>query len=530
MNQSRTPAIAYSAIVALGGLIFGLDAVLISGGVDLIREEFSLSDWGLGFVVSSPGLGVLFALLVTGWACNSLGRKKTLLGVAFLYVVSAIWSAFAPSWWQLGAARLLGGLAFTSLSLAPMYIGEIAPSRWRGKLVTISQINTVIGLSGAYFINYAILKASQSQAPWVESIGLDPTNLWRYMLGSEILPATIWFGLLFLIPESPRWLAFRGRDAEAEQALRRIVPEAEVEEQLREIQEGLDQEAKNLPVMTQIGELLRPGLRTAVIVGLTIAIAQQATGINAIYFYAPTVFKQLGLNTDAAFVQSAVMGLVSLAFAVLALFVVDRIGRRPVAVIGFLWIIASLGLCAYGFSQAKYQLTEEGLSGLPESIDAEPLRPLLGTPYGSDIEFKRAITESLGEDSARTYENALLEKAVDLPATLIVGGILSFIAAFQFSVGPVMWILLSEIFPTSVRGVAIPLFHFVTGMTSYLVQFLFPVALSTFGAAAVFASFIVIPLLGLILLYLYLPETKNLTIEEIQSAFEGKAAEKPAVA
>lgn len=528
MSQTRNRAIAYSTIVALGGLIFGLDAVLISGGVDQIRQEFSLSDLGLGFVVSAPGLGVLFALLATGWICNSLGRKRTLLVVAFLYVLSAIWSAFAPSWWQLGIARLLGGLAFTSLSLGPMYIGEIAPSRWRGKLVTIGQINTVIGLSAAYFVNLAILKASQSSAPWVESIGLDSTNLWRYMLGSEILPAAIWFGLLFVIPESPRWLVFRGRDAEAKQALRRIVPADEVEEQLSVIQQGLDQESKNLPIMTQVQELLRPGLRLAVIVGLTISIAQQATGINAIYFYAPTVFKQLGFTTNATFVQSAVMGVVSLVFAVLALFVVDRIGRRPVAVVGFIWIIASLGLCAYGFSQAKYQLTPEGLSSLPEEVDVEKLRPLLDTLFESDIDFKRAISKAIGLAEARQHESSLLANSVELPASLIVGGILSFIAAFQFSVGPVMWILLSEIFPTSVRGVAIPLFHLVTGLTSYLVQFLFPVALSTLGAATVFASFIAIPLLGLIILFFCLPETKNLTIEEIQSAFEGKSTSHPA--
>ncbi|TWT40669.1 MFS transporter [Botrimarina hoheduenensis] len=524
MAPSNSRAIVYSAIVALGGLIFGLDAVLISGGVDLIREEFSLSDWGLGFVVSSPGLGVLFALLATGWFCNALGRKKTLLGIAFIYVLSAIWSAVAPSWWQLAAARFLGGLAFTSLSLGPMYIGEIAPSRWRGKLVTLSQINTVIGLSGAYFINLGIVAASQSDAPWIRSIGLEPDNLWRHMLGSEIPPALLWFGLLFLIPESPRWLMFRGRDAEAEAALRRIAPESEFDERLAEIKQGLDAESKNLPVLDQVYKLLKPGLRTAVIIGLTIAIAQQATGINAIYFYAPTVFKQLGFDTNAAFVQAAVMGVISAVFAVLALFVVDRLGRRPVVLLGFFWIIASLGLCAYGFSQAKYRLTETGVATLPAGLDVTLLSPLLGKPFDSDMAFKSALAEAIGETEARRHENLLLESSVDLPAGLIVGGILSFIAAFQFSVGPVMWILLSEIFPTSVRGVAIPIFHFVTGMTSYVVQFLFPVALSTFGAAAVFGSFIAIPLLGLIVLHFCLPETKNLSIEEIQAAFAGKSA------
>lgn len=524
MAKPYARAIVYSVIVALGGLIFGLDAVLISGGVDQIRSEFGLTDRGLGFVVSAPGLGVLFALLVTGWVCNTAGRKKTLIGMALLYVVSAIWSAVAGDWLQLGLARLLGGLAFTSLSLGPMYIGEIAPARWRGKLVTVSQINTVIGLSAAYFVNLAIVGAAGSGAAWVEAIGLEADNSWRYMLGSEILPATAWFLLLFLIPESPRWLVSQGRDADAEQALRRIVPPEEVEPQLREVQQDLANEEKGLPVLTQIAKLLGPRLRAPILVGTTIAIAQQATGINAIYFYAPTVFKQLGYDQNAAFVQAAVMGIVSLLFAVLALFVVDRVGRRPVALFGFVWIIASLALCAYGFGQARYELTDEGLAALPEGVGGDRLQPLVGQPYTSDSEFKQAVAEIVGEQSAREHEGPLLQAAVELPARLIVAGVLSFIAAFQFSIGPVMWILLSEIFPTSVRGVAIPLFHFVTGVTSYFVQFLFPLALSTFGAATVFGSFIAIPLLALFVLYACLPETKNLSIEEVQRAFDGSSA------
>ncbi|MEN1677965.1 MAG: MFS transporter [Planctomycetota bacterium] len=511
--------IAYSAIAAFGGLIFGLDAVLISGGEEQIRNEFELNEFARGAVVSAPGLGVLPALLLTGWICNSLGRKKTLIGVAALYVVSAVWSALAPTAFQLGAARFLGGLAFTSLSLSPMYIGEIAPAHLRGKLVAINQINTVIGLSGAYFVNLAIIYLSQAGGAGSEPLGLPP-GTWRYMLGSEIPPAVLWLGLLFLIPESPRWLVSRGRNAEAELALRKLYPGEEVADKLAEIDHALANEPKGLPAFPQFLRLLGPGFRLAVIVGATIAIAQQATGINAILFYAPTVFKQLGMGENAAFVQAAVLGVVSLVFAMLALAVVDRVGRRPVALIGFVWIIASLAVCAYGFSRATYQLSEERLEGLPEELSSETLLPILGETYTSDTDFKQAIAATLGETEGRPYETALLEQAVTLPAELIVAGILSFMAAFQFSVGPVMWILLSEIFPTSVRGVAIPFFHFLTGATSYFVQFLFPAALATLGAAAVFASFTVIPLVGLVVLYLYLPETKNLSIEQIQSTFQ----------
>ncbi|MBX2877407.1 MAG: MFS transporter, partial [Saprospiraceae bacterium] len=223
-------ALRYALIVAFGGFVFGLDAALISGTVGFVTTEFGLSDLQVGAVVSASGFGVLFALLGVGYVADRMGRKKTLQIIAVLYLVSAICSALAPSYGALVSARFLGGLAFTSLSLASMYIGEIAPPDKRGTLVAMNQINIVIGLSAAYFLNYLILQLSQSEVAWVVDWGLKE-HTWRWMLGSEILPAILWSILLLTIPPSPRWLLLKGRVADARSVLSTLLPSHEVDKQ-----------------------------------------------------------------------------------------------------------------------------------------------------------------------------------------------------------------------------------------------------------------------------------------------------------
>mgnify|MGYP000344540280 CR=1 FL=1 len=200
LDKFTKAAMSFAAIVAFGGFVFGLDAALISGTLRYVALEFSLDDFQLGNVVSAPALGVLLALVITGAICESIGRKKTLILIAGLYVVSAVASVFAPSYETLLAARFLGGLAFTSLSLASMYIGEIAPPAQRGKLVSMNQVMIVIGLTAAYFANYLLVQAVDAGAQWVIDLGIADT-LWRWMLAVEIIPAVLWCGLLFLVPE-----------------------------------------------------------------------------------------------------------------------------------------------------------------------------------------------------------------------------------------------------------------------------------------------------------------------------------------
>jgi len=508
-------AFKYSFIVAFGGFVFGLDAALISGTVDFVSNEFQLNDIQEGFVVSAPGWGVLFALLIAGYMADSLGRKRTLQIIAAFYLISAVGSTFSPSFASLAAFRFLGGLAFTSITLAAMYIGEIAPANMRGKLVAMNQINIVVGLSAAYFINYLILQYSKSDAAWVSEWGLN-TNTWRWMLGSEIIPVILWSILLLFVPKSPRWLVLKGKVDEARSVLSKLMPQDQIESEIIGIRSSLSKDIIKVSYVDQIKSLFDTRLKRAVVIGVTFAIFQQIIGINAILFYAPTIFKQLGLGQDAAFSQAIWVGIISVISTVFALLLIDKIGRRPMTLGGLLWAGISLTICAYGFSQATYVLTADDLA-LIQNLEVSKLKSIIGVEYSSDVAFKSAIESSIGSIDANVFEGELLQKASKLPGTLILFGIMSFIAAFQFSVGPIMWIVFSEIFPTRVRGIAIPACAMVTSIVSVLVQQFFPWQLTNMGVRDIFLFYAVTSIIGLISLYKLLPETKNKTIEEIEA-------------
>lgn len=528
MSKTERSAFIFATIVAMGGFVFGLDAALISGTVDFISKEFALTDLQLGTVVSAPGFGVLVALPFMGWLCNGLGRKKALLLIAMLYLVSAVWAALAPGYWNLVTARFLGGLAFTSIALASMYIGEIAPPRWRGKMVAMTQINIVVGLSAAYFINYLILQATHSDASWVHTLAIDRYT-WRWMLGSEILPALLWFGLLLVIPESPYWLVYANRVEEAKKNLLRVLPAEQIPHHIAEMQDSLKQGGQSHSALTQMKMLFGKPMRLIFIIAFTIAIAQQSTGINAILFYAPTVIEQLGIGKDAAFMQSLWIGLISVVATIAGLLLVDRLGRRPLIVWGMVWIVASLLACWYGFSTARYVVTEQAITEMAKVPEAGRLAPLVGKEFKTDIAFKKAVKEVIGEKDARDNASLLLQKSAKMNAVLIFVGILSFIAAFQFSVGPVMWVLFSEIFPITVRGIAIPFFTLITSFTSWLVQYLFPTQLATMGASNTFLFYAITVAIGLAIMARYLVETKNMSIEAIQIALAPKGMKAEAV-
>lgn len=518
----KSHSVLYCAlVVALGGFIFGLDAALISGTVRFVTTEFDLTDLQIGTVVSAPGFGVIFALMVTGFICDKIGRKKTLVIISFIYIISAVLSVMATSFESLVVARFIGGLAFTSLSVAAMYIGEIAPSHLRGKLVSIIQINIVVGLSIAYFANFAILEISESAYPWVSSLHID-THTWRWMLGIEILPAIVWFLLLLNIPQSPRWLIMKRKEDKAKLIINQFNNTTQCEDEVAQIKQSLKSHNEKESFWVLFKSLFDSKVRGVVILGLTIGIVQQITGINAIMFYAPTVFEQLGIGTDAAFFQAVVVGLVSIIFTVVAILLIDKLGRRPLVIWGLATATISLFACYWGFSQATYSLTEQSLVSLAEQVNIEPLTSMLNVVFQSDVEFKTALISVLGESDAKQYESVLLQSAATINANLIIAGIIGFIAAFHFSIGPIMWVLFSEIFPTHIRGIAIPVFAFITSFVSYLVQQFFPWQLSVFGADEIFLFYAICGAIGFILLFKIMPETKNKSIEEIEILLSGK--------
>lgn len=517
MSSFKKNAFTYATIVALGGFVFGLDAALISGAFKFITAEFNLNEWQVGALGFGPGIGVIVALPLAAWSSNKFGRKATLKIIAALYLISALGSAFAPSFMTLFLARLLGGLAFSSITLGAMYIGEISPAEYRGKLVSMTQINIVIGLTAAYFINYWLLSVTNSDADWVNSLGIKEYT-WRWMLGIEIIPALIWFGLLFLVPRSPAWLVYKGNYEEAESTLAKVIPANEIEANIAEMKQSVAQSNDDRSIGAQLSEVFSKPMRIVLIVALTMAIVQQVTGINAILTYAPTVIEQLGLGTDASFMSAIWIGVVSVIFTVLSLVLIDKLGRRPMMIWGLVWVVLSLGICAYGFGSAKYTVTNEAIAEMQKTIpEASKLTALVGKEYANDIEFKEAIKAVVGEVSARDNSSTFLENAVAINSILILIGILSFIAAFHFSVGPILWVLLSEIFPISLRGIAIPLFALISSVVSALTQFFFPWQLANMGASSIFLFYGGLVFIGLLILMKFLPETKNLTIEEIQA-------------
>ena len=316
-----------AVIVALGGFLMGFDASVISGVVGFIEPEFNLSKVELGWAVASLTLTSTLAMLVAGPFSDRVGRRPVLVLAAILYLISAIASALAPSFAALVAARMLGGLGVgAALIIAPMYIAELAPAEIRGRMVSVNQLNIVIGISAAFFSNYLILTLSQSGAPWAMSLGLSEWT-WRWMLGLEALPALLYLLSLVFVPESPRWLAMRGRQADALATLSRASGPERATRELQAVMDSLltaDQSQRS-----RLTDLFRPSLRLVLAIGICIAVLQQITGINAVFFYAPMIFEQSGIGTDAAFMQAILVGLVNLAFTVLAMLLIDRVGRRP---------------------------------------------------------------------------------------------------------------------------------------------------------------------------------------------------------
>ncbi|MGB0477684.1 MAG: MFS transporter, partial [Flavobacteriaceae bacterium] len=280
-------------VVSLGGFLFGFDAGIISGVISYAGPQFDLNDAQTGWVVSSPSFAAMIAMLIAGRLSDRIGRKKILILVAFLYAFSAIASAFAVSYETLYIARMLGGLAFgAALILAPTYIAEISTAENRGKLVSIQQLNIVLGFFAAFLSNYYFnqFNVSGSQI-------LTDENVWRWMLGVEFFPAIVYFTFLFFVPKSPRWLYNNNQIEQAKEVLKRIHGAEQADVEILSIEKNIEE--SNVTKNVSIGELLKPALRFIMLVGITLGILQQVTGINAIYFYATSIFKQTGIGTDA---------------------------------------------------------------------------------------------------------------------------------------------------------------------------------------------------------------------------------------
>jgi len=444
MQQGRLN-IAYVALtVAMGGFLLGFDATVISGVVPFIRDYFALSgvsgDLKLGFAVSSLGWGAMAGNAIAGALSDRFGRRRVLLGTALLFVLSSLLAASATSFQSFVAARIVGGLAVgNAILIAPIYIAEIAPATKRGSLVSLNQLMIVIGISASFFSNYFLL-------------GMGEHN-WRWMLGVQMVPALLYFTLLWFVPESPRWLLLRGRDEAALRVLARVNGEQQARESLQEIRQSLEAKV----VSRGFKGLLDSRVRLVMIIALGLAFFQQITGINAIFYYLPTIFAQAGGAVNDAFRQAVLVGLVNVGMTFVAIWLIDKLGRKPLLIIGIAGMAVSLFCISWAFSQDSYN------------------------------------------------------------AKLVLVAIIGFVASFAISLGPVMWVLLSEIFPNEQRAAAISVAGFWNSLVSASVTMIFPWSLSTLGSGGTFLAFGLFASAALLFVSLLVPETKGRTLEQLES-------------
>lgn len=515
MKKQNNPIIFIIAlIVALGGLLMGFDASVISGVNKFIVIEFDLTSGQLGFAVSSLTYVAAFAMLVAGPLSDIYGRRTVLRVAAVLYAISAIGSSLAPTFNFLLIARMIGGLGVgASLILAPMYIAEIAPKNLRGRLVSFNQLNIVIGISLAFFTNYMILQLGKSDTSWMKNLKFDEYN-WRWMLGLEAIPAILYFFGLFFVPRSPRWLLMKGKSSEAENILSKFTDPKVAHAQVEKITKNLDSNDKE---KGRLKDLFKPSLRLVLTIGIVIAVLQQITGINSVFFYAPMIFEQSGIGTDASFMQAILVGLVNLVFTVLAILFIDKLGRKPLLVFGVIGIAASMFLLSYGFSAARYTLSKESIATLPREIDHTALSPIIGITYDSELDFIAALKENVNSDTLKKYKSDFITASVSVNSRLILIAILSFVASFAISIGPVMWVLFSELFPSMIRGIAISFVGLINSLVSALVQQVFPWELEVFGSSITFLLYGVFAALGLIFIVRVVPETKGKSLEELEA-------------
>ena len=513
MSPSTRYTVRVALIVALGGFLMGFDASVISGVVSFIEPEFGLSKIELGWAVASLTLTATLSMMVAGPLSDRYGRRAVLKGAALLFMASAVASALAPDFTTLVAARMLGGLGVgAALIVAPMYIGEIAPADLRGRMVSLNQLNIVIGISVAFFSNFLILSLGQSELSWVQTLGLGEAA-WRWMLGVEALPAAFYLVALYSVPESPRWLIMHQQEAEALKVMQQVNGD-QAEEALGAVQASLHAEAGR--ASASFWELFHPSMKLVLTIGISVAVLQQVTGINAVFFYAPMIFEQSGIGTDASFMQAVLVGLVNLGFTVLAIAFIDRLGRKPLLGVGLVGIAASMLLLSYGFGSATYALDAEVAAAVAGQLNLPALASLSDQVFYSDVAFRDALKAALGEVAYQQNQAAIIAAAINTNPTLILVGILCFVASFAMSLGPVMWVLFSELFPNRIRGLAISFVGLINSAVSFTVQLIFPWELENLGSSLTFLLYGIFAIIGFVIVMRLLPETKGRSLEQLE--------------
>ena len=452
---------ATTLVSAMGGLLFGYDWVVIGGAKPFYEKFFGLTTPSqIGWAMSSALVGCLIGSLVSGGLSDRFGRKRLLILAGFLFTGTGILTALAPNFSFFIGNRLLGGVAIGLASnLSPMYIAEISPAAMRGKFVSVNQLTIVIGILAAQLVNWLIAEpvptgatAADILASWNGQTG------WRWMFGAEAVPAFLFFLLMFLIPESPRWLVKNGREAEAEKILARVGGTGFAGQALGEIRDTL---ATGEIRKVRFRSLFGPGLAKVLVVGVVLAIYQQWCGINVIFYYAEEIFTAAGYGVSGVLFNIVITGTVNLIFTLIAIRLVDRLGRKPLMMAG------SAGLAVvFGLIGASYAVHSRGMH---------------------------------------------------LLALVVVA-----MALYALSLAPVTWVLLSEIFPNRIRGAAMSVSTVSLWSACFVLTYTFPLLNKGLGPAGTFWIYAGISVFGFVFIKSRVRETKGKTLEEIEREFVGR--------
>ena len=447
-----------SVVAALGGFLFGYDTAVISGTIAQVTEQFGLDALQQGWYVGCALIGSIIGVLFAGILSDKFGRKSTMILSAILFSTSAIGCAVSTDFNQLVIYRIIGGVGIGVVSIiSPLYISEVAVAQYRGRLVSLYQLAVTIGFLGAYLVNYQLLGYSMSNPDvstgWWNLVFV--SEVWRGMLGMETLPAIMFFIIIFFIPESPRWLILKGREEKATNILERIYTSSkEALFQLTETKSVLSSESKS-----EWKLLLQPGIRKAVIIGVCIAVLGQFMGVNAVLYYGPSIFENAGLSGGDSLFYQVLVGLVNTLTTVLALVIIDKIGRKKLVYYGVSGMVISLVLIATYFI------------------------------YG----------ESWG-----------------ISSIFLLIFFLFYVFCCAVSICAVVFVLLSEMYPTRVRGFAMSIAGFALWIGTYLIGQLTPWMLQNLTPAGTFILFAIMCVPYMLIVWKLVPETTGKSLEEIE--------------